>query len=63
MKILLIEDIQKVATPLIRYLALEDISVIWRSNAREGIYELAQEKFDIIILDLGLPDRDGRDVC
>ncbi|MFO0763932.1 MAG: response regulator transcription factor [Candidatus Gracilibacteria bacterium] len=63
MKILLIEDIQEVATPLIRYLALEDISVIWRSNAREGIYELAQEKFDIIILDLGLPDRDGRDVC
>ena len=63
MKILLIEDIQEVATPLIRYLALEDISVIWRSNAREGIYELAKEKFDTIILDLGLPDKDGRDVC
>lgn len=63
MKILLIEDVQEVATPLIRYLALEDISVIWRSNAREGIYELAKEKFDIVILDLGLPDKDGKDVC
>lgn len=63
MKILLIEDIQEVATPLIRYLALENISVIWRSSAREGIYEVAKEKFDSIILDLGLPDKDGRDVC
>ncbi len=52
MKILLIEDIQEVATPLIRYLALENISVIWRSNAHEGIYELTKEKFDTIILDL-----------
>ena len=63
MKILLIEDIQEVATPLIRYLALENISVIWRSNAREGIYELAKEKFDTIILDLWLPDKDGKDLC
>lgn len=63
MKILLIEDVQEVATPLIRYLALEDISIIWRTNAREGVYELAKEKFDTIILDLGLPDKDGKDVC
>jgi two-component system KDP operon response regulator KdpE len=41
----------------------ESARVIEAESGREGVDLAAAERPDLIILDLGLPDRDGRDVC
>lgn len=61
-KILLIEDeanIRKVQKAL---LEANDYSVIEAENAANGIMMLSSHNPDLIILDLGLPDRDGIEV-
>lgn len=60
MKIALIEDVHDLARPLIRYLSLEGISVLWRETIADARYLLASQRVDAIVLDLGLPDGDGR---
>jgi two-component system KDP operon response regulator KdpE len=37
--------------------------IIEAATAREGVDRAAAERPDLVILDLGLPDRDGREVC
>jgi two-component system KDP operon response regulator KdpE len=40
-----------------------DTRVIEAASAREGLDRAASERPDLVILDLGLPDRQGIDVC
>jgi two-component system KDP operon response regulator KdpE len=61
--ILVIDD-----EPQIRRLARNafdgpDTKVIEAATARDGLDRAAAEQPDLIILDLGLPDRDGRELC
>jgi two-component system alkaline phosphatase synthesis response regulator PhoP len=61
--ILLIEDDHAVST-IIRDLFLkEGYAVKAVSKAREGLKTLEGEEFDLLVLDLGLPDMDGLELC
>lgn len=63
MIILLIEDDLKIASNVEKFLTRNHISVKAVSTAREGIYNAETDDFDLIILDLMLPDGNGLDIC
>ena len=57
--ILLIEDDQKIANFIMMALRAKQYQVTHSNNGNNGIVAFCTENPDIIILDLGLPDRDG----
>ncbi len=59
MKILLVEDDRSIADSLVEGLAAEGYTV---EHAASGAAALAATDYDMVLLDLGLPDIDGRDV-
>lgn len=59
MKILLVEDDRSISASLIEGLTAEGYTV---EHAANGATALAATGFDMVLLDLGLPDMDGRDV-
>lgn len=62
MRILLVEDESELATWLVRAMALSGFVVDWVNEARLVGGALAQTRYDALVLDLGLPDRDGHTV-
>ena len=62
MRILLVEDESELATWLARALAQSGFVVDWVHEARLVAQSLEQTSYDAIVLDLGLPDRDGHAV-
>jgi two-component system response regulator TctD len=62
MRILLVEDEHSLGTWLSRALEASGIFVEWVDTARTAIAAAAQGTHDVIVLDLGLPDRDGQEV-
>jgi two-component system OmpR family response regulator len=58
-KILLIEDDPELAMILSNYLKQHEMSVTWAEDPYMGLSHLTQDKFDLIILDLTLPEMDG----
>lgn len=62
-KILLIEDDDGIALPLIRTFERESYEVRRVAEGLPGIALVEQEPFDLIVLDLGLPDIEGLEVC
>lgn len=63
MRLLLIEDDDAIAASLDEPLRAAGFSVERASRGAEGLSLVASEPFDVILLDLGLPDMDGYDVC
>ena len=63
MKILVIEDERQVADDLKEGLEQHRFSVDVAYNGEEGYYLTQEYDYDIIILDLMLPDMDGEDLC
>ncbi|PTQ89301.1 two-component system response regulator CreB [Agitococcus lubricus] len=61
--ILLVEDDEAIAQPLIYTLEREGWQVVWSPLASHVMPLLAQHEIDFIILDVGLPDGNGFDVC
>jgi two-component system alkaline phosphatase synthesis response regulator PhoP len=62
-KVLLVEDEDSLVLTLSDALTSEGYEVVTRQNGREG-YELASDRpFDIIILDINLPEKSGFDLC
>jgi DNA-binding response OmpR family regulator len=61
--VLVVEDSPDIAYPLVRTLEREGYSVTWRETGGDGLHALKTEPVDLLILDLGLPDMDGLDVC
>ena len=59
MKILLVEDDRAIASPLVEGLVEAGHDV---DHVTTGTDALAADGFDLVLLDLGLPDMDGRDV-
>jgi two-component system response regulator RegX3 len=59
-KILLVEDDRSIAASVIDGLTAEGFVV---EHAATGSGALAATGYDMVLLDLGLPDMDGRDVC
>jgi DNA-binding response OmpR family regulator len=60
MKILLVEDDRSIAASLVEGLTAQGLSV---THVSTGAAALAADEHDLVLLDLGLPDMDGRDVC
>ena len=60
MKILLVEDDRSIARSVIDGLGAEGFEV---AHSATGAEALAASGYDMVLLDLGLPDMDGRDVC
>ncbi len=63
LSILLVEDNQTIATQLTEFFEGHNWVVDYASNGTQGIELALHQNFDVIILDLNLPDIDGLDVC
>ncbi len=62
-KILLFEDENNIAENLKYALKTEGILCEHSSTAHDGLQRFQNDHFDLIILDVGLPDKSGFDVC
>ena len=63
MRVLLVEDEASVAEPLAQALRREGFEPTVASTVAEALELAAQTEFGFVLLDLTLPDGDGRDVC
>ena len=61
--ILLVEDEAAIADAIVYALQTEAFEVTKTSLGREALNLLQSKKFDVLILDVGLPDQTGFDVC
>ncbi len=62
-RVLIIEDEKQLARTLRGYLEQAGFEVLVAYDGRTGYFMARQEKPDLIILDLMLPEMDGLDVC
>jgi DNA-binding response OmpR family regulator len=62
MRILVVEDEQKVADALREGLAGEGYEVVVERTGEGAFFRVSSETFDVVLLDLGLPGRDGLEV-
>src|SRR3989344_4750935 len=65
MKILLVEDEQKLATAIARGLGLEGYTVDTIADGKKALTRISLHRtdYDLIILDLMLPSMDGLEIC
>jgi two-component system response regulator RegX3 len=63
MRVLIVEDDDAIATPLVKGLEREGLDVDRVETGTDALTHSAAGDFDVVLLDLGLPDRDGFDVC
>jgi two-component system OmpR family response regulator len=62
-KILLIEDDLEITDLLTQYLGRYDMEVIGYAHPHAALNSLSIESYDLVLLDLTLPDMDGLEVC
>lgn len=62
-KVLFVEDDERLAKLTARYLEGSGFLVVWVMTGPLAISEATRRQFDVILLDLMLPGRDGVDVC
>ncbi len=63
MRVLLVEDDQAIASPLVRGLEREGFAVRHCESGADALVAFDAEASDVVLLDLGLPDIDGFDLC
>lgn len=61
--ILIVEDDIEIATIIKDHFKRENYSVNWASSGKEGLEDFKQNSYDLIILDIMLPEMNGFDVC
>ena len=61
--VLLVEDEPSVGELVRGYLMRDGYRVIWVRSGEEALVELDRHRVRIVILDIGLPGKDGFDVC
>ena len=62
-KILIIEDEEAIAEIEKDYLELSDFEVVIEGNGEKGLEKALKEDFDLILLDVMLPGKDGFEIC
>ena len=63
-KILLVDDDASLRQSLAEQLQLhEEFDTVAADNGAQALETVKSQHFDLILLDVGLPDMDGRDVC
>ncbi len=62
-RILVVEDEPAIAENITYALGTEGFEPVWCATGREGLAALAEDVFDLVILDVMLPDTDGFEVC
>ena len=62
-KLLIIDDDEKLAEPLQLYLSRFDFTLESKTDPLDAIARLNQEAFDLVILDVMLPQIDGFETC
>jgi DNA-binding response OmpR family regulator len=62
-RVLVVEDEEDIAFPLVRTLEREGYDVQWVDTGQKALDNVASRHADVVILDLGLPDMDGLEVC
>ena len=63
LRILVIEDEPSIADTLVYALRTEGFAPEWCATGREGLAAFAREACALVILDVGLPDMSGFDLC
>jgi two-component system OmpR family response regulator len=61
--ILIVEDDEDISALIARYLASHEIRASIAAHGQEMEWKLAQNRIDLIILDLNLPKEDGLSLC
>jgi two-component system, OmpR family, alkaline phosphatase synthesis response regulator PhoP len=62
-RILLVEDEDHLADAIILNLDLDNHQVVWANNGKKALDIFKSERFDLILLDVMLPEIDGFTVC
>ena len=62
-RVLVVEDEPDIVTPLVQPLEREGYVVDQATTGQGALSATANEAYDVVILDLGLPDVDGLEVC
>ncbi|PFH92691.1 response regulator transcription factor [Bacillus sp. AFS088145] len=62
-KVLIIEDDQSIALLQRDYLEINDFEVEIESNGKSGLQKALSKEYDLIILDLMLPELNGFEIC
>jgi DNA-binding response OmpR family regulator len=62
-RVLVVEDEEALGAGLVGVLAAERYEVRWARSAGDARLMLADAEPDLVLLDLGLPDADGLDLC
>lgn len=58
-KVLVVEDERNVGSTLVERLKREGFEVSWATSVEEADLEISKRKFDLALLDVGLPDGSG----
>src|SRR6266403_1950630 len=61
-RILIIDDEAEIRESLETLLQLEGYTIVVAGSGREGLAQIGQRAFDVVLLDLALPDKNGIDV-
>ena len=62
-KVLIVEDDLNISELLTIHLNDLNCDVVCESNGRKGYEQAVENIFDLIILDINLPEKDGLDIC
>lgn len=62
-KIIVIEDEQSIADTIIHSIEKEGFTAVWRAHGLEGLALIKSEVYDLLVLDVGLPDISGFELC
>ena len=62
-KVLIAEDESKLRALVVSYLKKEGFSVVEAANGKEAVDRFSEDKFDLVILDIMMPVKDGLAAC
>lgn len=62
-KILIVEDDDAIASIMKEHLTKEGYEVSWSSTGKEGLEDFKKEEFQLVMVDIMLPEMDGFTLC